>query len=175
MRPGESIVAGLRADAALNLIELTTGIGLLLRQLVQESAISRARSCSCCAWRLDSSSWLLTCRISGSAHRRSGRLALARLFAQIIELGTQALKQFGEIVDNVLILTGALEDDFRSSSAFSADCRTSTVSGWAGFAAFACSVLGYLFSIRGCRSVRPETEAQGQQESVYQAHGITLC
>lgn len=109
MRPGESIVAGLRADAALNLIELTTGIGLLLRQLVQESAISRARSCSCCAWRLDSSSWLLTCRISGSAHRRSGRLALARLFAQIIELGTQALKQFGEIVDNVLILTGALE------------------------------------------------------------------
>lgn len=35
MRPGESIVAGLRADAALNLIELTTGIGLLLRQLVQ--------------------------------------------------------------------------------------------------------------------------------------------
>lgn len=49
MRTGESIVAGLRADAALNLIELTTGIGLLLRQLVQESAISRARSCSCCA------------------------------------------------------------------------------------------------------------------------------
>ena len=35
MRLGESIVAGLRADAALNLIELTPGVGLLLRQLVQ--------------------------------------------------------------------------------------------------------------------------------------------
>ena len=35
LRLGESIVAGLRADAALNLIELTPGVGLLLRQLVQ--------------------------------------------------------------------------------------------------------------------------------------------
>lgn len=109
MRPGESIVAGLRADAALNLIELTTGIGLLLRQLVQGVGDFTRAILLLLRWRLDSSSWLLTCRISGSAHRRSGRLALARLFAQIIELGTQALKQFGEIVDNVLILTGALE------------------------------------------------------------------
>jgi hypothetical protein len=103
------IVAGLRADAALNLIELATGIGLLLRQLVQESAISRARSCSCCAWRLDSSSWLLTCRISwfsASAVRPVGtwRGSSLRLLSC-----AQALKQFGEIIDNVLILTGALE------------------------------------------------------------------
>lgn len=110
MRPGESIVAGLRADAALNLIELTTGIGLLLRQLVQgvgdfTRAIllllrTAARFQQLAADLQD---------LPGSAHRRSGRLALARLFAQIIELGTQTLKQFGEIVDNVLILTGALE------------------------------------------------------------------
>jgi hypothetical protein len=64
LRLGQRRIAGLRADAALNLIELATGIGLLLRQLVEESAISRARSCSCWAWRLASSSWLLTCRIS---------------------------------------------------------------------------------------------------------------
>ncbi len=96
MRTGESIVAGLRADAALNLIELTTGIGLLLRQLVQESAISRARSCSCCAAARfqQLAADLQDLWFSASAVRPVGT---ARLFAQIIELGTQALKQFGKL------------------------------------------------------------------------------
>ncbi len=109
MRLGESIVAGLRADAALNLIELTTGIGLLLRQLVQgvgdfTRAILLLLRPAARFQQLAAD--LQDLRFSASAVRPVGT---ARLFAQIIELGTQALKQFGEIVDNVLILTGALE------------------------------------------------------------------
>ena len=110
LRLGESIVAGLRADAALNLIELTTGIGLLLRQLVQ--GVGDFTRAILLLLRLAARFQQLAADLQDLLVQRIGGQAgwhLARLFAQIIELGTQALKQFGEIVDNVLILTGALE------------------------------------------------------------------
>jgi hypothetical protein len=63
LRLGERVVAGLRADAALNLIELAAGIGLLLRQLVQ--GVGDFTRAILLLLRLAApSSWLLTCRIS---------------------------------------------------------------------------------------------------------------
>jgi hypothetical protein len=67
---------------------------------------------------------LLVQRIGGHAFRH-----IARFIAQVIELRAQRLGEFGEVIDNLLILLSALKEPFRSSSAFSAAWSDSTVSG----------------------------------------------
>ncbi len=73
------------------------------------------------------------------------------------------------------MLTGALEDDFRSSSAFSADCRTSTVSRLGGLCRFACSSSWVICLASGAvAAYAPKLRLKANRKVLYQAHGITL-
>ena len=140
MRLRQRRIAALRADPALDLIQLAAGIALLLRQLVE-----RVGDIACAVLLLLSfttgfqqlAADLENLLVQGIGGEGSGDLA--RLIAEIVELRAQGLRQFGEVINNVLILTGALKGGITLLKRIQADCRTSTVSGWAGFAAFACS------------------------------------
>ena len=166
----------MRANPALNLVQLAAGIALLLRQLVKRvgdvpGAILLLLSFTAGFQQLAADlENLLVQRIRGEGSRD-----LARLIAQIIELCAQGLRQFREVIDNVLVLTDALKGSITLLKGVEGrlqDFDGLRLGGLRRLRLF--QFLSYLFSIRGCRCVRPKTEAPGQQESVYQAHGVTF-
>ena len=166
----------MRADPAFNVIQLAAGIALLLRQLVEgvgdvAGAILLLLSFTTGFQQLAAD--LENLLVQGIGGEGSGDLA--RLIAEIIELRAQVLRQFGEVIDNVLVLTGALKGSISLLKGVQGrlqDFNGFRLGGLCRLRLF--QLLGYLFSIRGCRCVRPKTEAPGQQESVYQAHGVTF-
>jgi hypothetical protein len=121
-------IAGLRADAALNFIELAAGIALLLRKLVKRVGdfagailllLGLAAGFQQLAADLQD---LLVQRIGGEVGWH-----LARLIAQIIELRAQRLEKFGEIIDNLLILARA------QGRLFAPQARSAQTAGFDGF------------------------------------------
>ncbi|STR42303.1 Uncharacterised protein [Klebsiella michiganensis] len=100
----------MRADPAFNLIQLAAGIALLLRQLVEgvgdvAGAILLLLSFTTGFQQLAAD--LENLLVQGIGGEGSGDLA--RLIAEIVELRAQVLRQFGEVIDNVLVLAGALK------------------------------------------------------------------
>ncbi|CCJ76885.1 hypothetical protein BN135_1949 [Cronobacter muytjensii 530] len=99
----------------------------------------------------------------------------ARLVAQVIELLAQRLRQLREIIDNLLILSGALKGGFsllkrvlRGLKGFNHLRLIGLVFGRFGLL----QLLGYLFFIGRRRGVRPKAQAPGQQHVKNQAHVI---
>ncbi|SQI82536.1 Uncharacterised protein [Klebsiella oxytoca] len=100
----------MRADPAFDLIQLAAGIALLLRQLVERvgdiaGAVLLLLSFTTGFQQLAAD--LENLLVQGIGGEGSGDLA--RLIAKIVELRAQGLRQFGEVINNVLILTGALK------------------------------------------------------------------
>ena len=86
------------------------------------------------------------------------------------------MKQFGEIIDDVLVLASALNGGIALLKRIQRGLQDFDGFRLGGFRRLRLfQFLGNLLDVRGRRCVRPEAEAQGQQESVYQAHGVTLC
>ena len=86
------------------------------------------------------------------------------------------MKQFGEIIDDILVLASTLNGGIAFLQRIQRglqDLNGFRLGGFRRLRLF--QFLGDLFDVRGRRCVRPEAEAQGQQKSVYQAHGVTLC
>lgn len=164
------------ANPALNLVQLAAGIALLLRQLVKRigdiaGAILLLLSFTAGFQQLAADlENLLVQRIGGES---SGDLA--RLIAQIIELRAQVLRQFGKLSITSSGTDGRAQGKHYALKGVEGrlqDFDGLRLGGLRRLRLF--QFLSYLFSIRGCRCVRPKTEAPGQQESVYQAHGVTF-
>ena len=106
-------VAVLCPHAALNFIKLAAGVGLLLRKLAEGVGnfarsllllLSKAALFQKLAADLQD---LLVQRVGGHPCGH-----IARFVAQVIELRAQRLREFGEVVDNLLILLSALKRAF---------------------------------------------------------------
>ncbi len=158
-------VAVLCPHAALNFIKLAAGVGLLLRKLAEGVGnfarsllllLSKAALFQKLAADLQD---LLVQRVGGHPCRH-----IARFVAQVIELRAQRLREFGEVVDNLLILLSALKRAFPLLKRV--QCGLERLDGlWlSGFGRFCLlQFLGYLFGVGGCRCVRPHAEAPGHQ------------
>ena len=103
-------IAGLRADAALNFIELATRVALLLRKLVKR--VGDIAGAFLLLLGLAAGFEQLTADLQDFLVQRiRGEVGcdLARLIGQIADLRTQRLEKFGEIIDNLLVLARALK------------------------------------------------------------------
>lgn len=98
MRLRQRRIAALRADPALDLIQLAAGIALLLRQLVERvgdiaGAVLLLLSFTTGFQQLAAD--LENLLVQGIGGEGSGDLA--RLIAEIVELRAQGLRQFGKL------------------------------------------------------------------------------
>ncbi len=158
-------VAALRTHATLNVIKLAAGIGLLLWKLAQgigNFARTLLLLLSQAALFQKLTADLQDFLIQGVGGHTGGHTA--RLIAQISELRAQRLREFREVVDNLLILLSALKRAFPLLKRV--QCGLERLNGlWlCGFGRFSLlQLLGYLFGVGGCRCVRPHAEAPGHQ------------
>ena len=158
-------VASLRTHAALNFIKLATGVGLLLRELAEGVG-----NFTCTLLLLLSQTALLQ-KLAADLQdfliqgvRGHVGWHIARLITQIRQLRAQCLREFGEVVDNLLILLSALKRAFPLFKRV--QCGLKRLDGlWlSGFGRFCLlQFLTYLFGVGGCRCVRPHAEAPGHQ------------
>ncbi len=96
-----------------------------------------------------------------------------RFVAQVIELRTQGLGGFGEVVDNQLVLLSALERGVSLVERIERGLEHLNGFGLIGRRFRRLSLLqflGYLFCVGDGRCERPHTEAPGHQKSDNQAH-----
>lgn len=106
-------IAALRANATLNFIKLAAGVGLLLRKLA-EGVGNFTRSLLLLLGKpalfQKLAADLQDLLVQGVRGHARGHVA--RFISQIIELRAQRLREFGEVVDNLLILLSALKRAF---------------------------------------------------------------
>ncbi len=123
-------IAALRTHATLNLIKLAAGVGLLLRKLA-EGVGNFTRSLLLLLGKAalfqKLAADLQDLLVQGVGGHACGHVA--RFVTQIIELRAQRLREFGEVVDNLLILLSALKRAFSLLKRVQAAWSDSTVSG----------------------------------------------
>ena len=96
--------------------------------------------------------------------RRHVRRYIARFITQITELRAQRLREFREVVDNLLILLRTLKGAFSLRKRVQGGLERLNGLWLSGFCRFCLlQFLGYLFCVGGCRCVRPRAEAPGHQ------------
>ena len=106
-------IAALRTNATFNFIKLAAGVGLLLRKLA-EGVGNFTRSLlfllGKAALLQKLAADLQDLLVQGIGGHAGGYIA--RFITQVRELRAQRLREFGEVVDNLLILLSALKRAF---------------------------------------------------------------